>query len=212
MPADGTIALRPASIGVTEAAALGCVGLTALVGDDGTAPAAGETVLVLGAGGAVGGYSVQLAAARGASVIATAKAVDEARVRGLGAAETIDYRTVDLAEFVSDRHPGGIDVLIDLVNDREVLLGFAELVRDGGRVASARFAADASVLGARGIDVTNISARDCVQEELVRLVELVADARLQIALDGVRPLDEVGAAVSEFAGGGRGKIGIAVRG
>ena len=65
-------------------------------------------MLVIGAGGGVGSFAVQLAARRGASVIATAKPGDEQRLRDLGAAETIDYTEQDLVAAVRERHPDGV--------------------------------------------------------------------------------------------------------
>ena len=50
----------------------------------------GTTVLVFGATGGVGSFAVQLAAARGARVIASVRPGDEDFVTGLGAAETVD--------------------------------------------------------------------------------------------------------------------------
>jgi NADPH:quinone reductase-like Zn-dependent oxidoreductase len=52
----------------------------------------GETLLVHGAGGVTGGLLVQLAALRGARVIATCGPASVARVRQLGAVEVLDYR------------------------------------------------------------------------------------------------------------------------
>ena len=51
----------------------------------------GGWVVVNGAGGVTGGLLVQLAAARGASVIATASAKKAERIRGYGASEVLDY-------------------------------------------------------------------------------------------------------------------------
>ena len=52
---------------------------------------AGQSILINGAGGAVGGYAVQLAKQAGASVTATASARSTDRVRSYGADRVIDY-------------------------------------------------------------------------------------------------------------------------
>jgi NADPH:quinone reductase-like Zn-dependent oxidoreductase len=74
---------------------------------------AGETVLVGGAAGNVGGALVTLAVEAGARVIATASADDAEHCRGLGAAEVLDYRHPDLAGLVREAAPGGVDVHLD---------------------------------------------------------------------------------------------------
>src|SRR6266516_2819223 len=61
--------------------ALPLAGVTALVSVDAVDPHEGDTVLVVGADGGVGSYALQLAAKRGATVIATAKPDDEQRLR-----------------------------------------------------------------------------------------------------------------------------------
>jgi NADPH:quinone reductase-like Zn-dependent oxidoreductase len=58
---------------------------------------------------------VQLAAERGATVIATSLPEDESWIRGLGAGEVVDY-SEDIAAAVRASHADGVDSLIDAVN------------------------------------------------------------------------------------------------
>jgi len=210
VPETGILTHKPAGLRFTQAAAMPLAAVTALLAVDAVAPLEGEAVLVVGAAGAVGRYTVQLAARLGATVIATAKPGDERRVRALGAAQTVDYTRDDVAAVVRERHPEGLPVLIDLVNDAEVVADLAALVGDGGRVASARFSADAKTLRARGIAVANVAADRCDPALLARLAKLVEEGELQIAADEVRALEELPAAVEEVARGGRGKVVVAV--
>jgi NADPH2:quinone reductase len=95
---------------------------------------ADETALVTGAAGGLGSACVQLAAARGARVIAAVGSAEKARhCADLGAADTVDHSTVDVLEgvraLVGDR---GLDVIIDPVqgSDAPRLRG---LLGPGGR-------------------------------------------------------------------------------
>ena len=197
---------RPAALDHPEAAALPLAAVTALLAIDAVVPQPGETVLVTGAGGAVGAYVVQLAAAAGARVVATAKPSDEARLRSWGADAVIDYRCGDVgavARGAGDRPgPGAVDI----VHDAPELTRLAELVEDGGRVASARFAADADVLGRRGISVGNVDAQRCGPAPLIRVADLVRDGRLDPLVDHVQPFERVGDEVARHLAGGRGKV------
>ncbi|NUR26014.1 MAG: alcohol dehydrogenase catalytic domain-containing protein, partial [Catenulispora sp.] len=65
------VARLPEGLSADDAAALALAGSAALGAVDAVAPQAWETVLVVGATGGVGGYAVQLAAARGSTVVAT---------------------------------------------------------------------------------------------------------------------------------------------
>jgi NADPH:quinone reductase-like Zn-dependent oxidoreductase len=71
---------------------------------------AGQTVLIHGAGGNVGGYAVQLAKQAGLHVVATAGSADLDYVRGLGAEAVVDYKTARFEETVT-----GVDVVLDAV-------------------------------------------------------------------------------------------------
>jgi len=113
---SGVTAKKPESIDFAEAAALSTPGLTALDLVDAVNPKELDTVLVVGATGGVGSYAVQLAARRGARVIATARQANEAFVRELGVAETIDHTAEDIVGAVLVAHPDGIDAIIDVVS------------------------------------------------------------------------------------------------
>lgn len=213
VPQDGYLAPKPAGLGFGQAGALPLAGAAALLAVDTVAPSQGERVLVVGAGGGVGGYAVQLAAGRGARVIATARPGDEQRLRALGAAETIDFTTYDVATVVRERHPEGVHALIDSVswspNWPDVLTGLAQVVRQGGRVVSTLGAARPQELAARGITATNVLPASR-PDGVARVAELAGTGQLTVPVDAVRPLAEALAALEQFAAGKRGKIIIAV--
>jgi NADPH2:quinone reductase len=99
-----------------------------------------ESLLVHAGAGGVGSAAVQLGAALGARVFATAGGAEKLRLcRELGAELAIDYRSEDFAESVLDATGGrGVDVVCDLVGGRttERSLRCAAL---GGRVVLAGF-------------------------------------------------------------------------
>ncbi len=128
------LADAPASIPLADAAALPEVGLTAWQSLSEHADLrAGQRLLVNGAGGAVGGYAVQLAKRAGAHVIATASPRSTGRARRAGADEIIDYTTISVAEVVSPP----LDAVLNLAPVGPAELGaLAGLVRPGGVVLS----------------------------------------------------------------------------
>ncbi|HEY8216160.1 MAG TPA: zinc-binding dehydrogenase [Acidimicrobiia bacterium] len=97
---------------------------------------ADEVVLVTGAAGGLGSACVQLAAARGARVIAVVGNADKARhCIDLGAADTVDHSTVDavngVRELIGDR---GLDVIVDPVQGPDAARLRALLTPDGRHV------------------------------------------------------------------------------
>jgi NADPH:quinone reductase-like Zn-dependent oxidoreductase len=101
------VAPKPAAVPWEVAAAFPVPALTADQALAKAAPApAGEWLLVNGAGGVTGGLVVQLAVARGATVVATAGPSSEPRVRAYGARVVLDYHDPDWPTRARDASPG----------------------------------------------------------------------------------------------------------
>jgi NADPH:quinone reductase len=131
----GHVAKVPKRVGLREAGALATTGLTALHGIDQLELRHGQTVLVFGASGAVGTIAVQLAAERGADVIATASGAPATRlVRSLGARRVIDARREESLEQLRKFAPDGLDAVLALAGGDQ-LERCLDFVRPKGRVA-----------------------------------------------------------------------------
>ncbi|MGV9317009.1 NAD(P)-dependent alcohol dehydrogenase [Streptomyces sp. NPDC003691] len=109
---------RPAGLTPEQAAALPISAVTALqaVRDRGRV-AAGDRVLVIGAGGGVGTYAVQLARAAGARVTGVCSTAKTEQVRALGAGTVVDYTTEDLGA-----RPERYDLIVDTAGHRPLSL------------------------------------------------------------------------------------------
>jgi NADPH:quinone reductase-like Zn-dependent oxidoreductase len=125
---------KPARLTFEQAAAVPIAATTALRGiRDVGAVKAGQRVLVNGAGGGVGTYAVQIAAALGAEVTGVCSTRNVELVRSIGAAHVIDYTTED---FTSGRTR--YDVILDNVSSlpltrlRKALTSKGTLVLNGG--------------------------------------------------------------------------------
>ena len=112
---EDSLAELPDDVGDDLAAALGVVGITALLALERAAPAGGELVLVLGATGAVGQMAVQLAKLMGAArVVGAGRSAERLeRVRELGADEVDPLGDGDLAEAFQQAAGGQLDIVID---------------------------------------------------------------------------------------------------
>ncbi len=107
-----TVVRKPAGLDWQHAVALPVAGATAERVLNLLGVAAGETVLIHGAAGAVGTRAVQLAAARGARVIGTAGPVNQEYLASLGATATLYAE--GLVERVRALAPGGVDAVFDV--------------------------------------------------------------------------------------------------
>jgi NADPH:quinone reductase-like Zn-dependent oxidoreductase len=124
------VAKKPPALSHVEAAALGLIGLTAIISVEDTLKLErGETVLIQGGAGGVASFAIQLAKHIGARVITTTSAANIDYVRGLGADEVIDYNADDFTKVVR-----GCDAVFETVGGDVATKSF-EVLRPGGRAA-----------------------------------------------------------------------------
>ena len=192
VPEDTSIARKPNGVDLATAGAAPLAAITAMTAIDVLEPSAGDTVLVVGAPGGVGSFAVQLAAHAGATVITPALSEDEDYLRGLGVAEPFD-RNTDVAAAVRDRHPGGVDALLDVVSyTADAFDLHAAALKDGGRGASTNSAAG----DAPGR--TNVLAIPS-PENLGRLAQLLEAGTLKVPIQHTYELDRAGEALQALA-------------
>jgi NADPH2:quinone reductase len=164
------VAPKPALVDFAQAGVAPLAGITALAAIDALTLSQGETILIVGATGGVGSFAVQLAARAGARIIAPALSVDDGYLRNLGVTERLD-RDGDVIAAVRDRHPEGVDALLDLVSYTPGT--FDGALKDGARVASSNGAAG------DGPGRTNVMAVPST-DNLNRLAALLDDGTLQV--------------------------------
>jgi NADPH:quinone reductase len=204
-----TIARRPAAIQDTEAAAMPLVGVSALMSVEAADAKPKDVIVVVGASGGIGGYAVQLAALRGAHVVAVTSKSHAEYVRKLGAAEVIDRSAVDVLAELKSRYADGVAAIIDTISDAAGLARLSQAVRTGGTVTSMRGAASAEDPGNRGINAVNIGT----QVTTVRLAELArlrTEGKLQSPQIRTFTLDHAGDAFTVIGQGGGGKLVVTI--
>jgi NADPH:quinone reductase-like Zn-dependent oxidoreductase len=191
------LAYKPASVPWETAAAFPVPALTAeQVLTEALELSAGETLLVHGAGGVTGGLLVQVAALRGAKVLATSGPSSAVRVRQYGAFEVFDYHDpswpVQARRAASDT---GITAAVNAARDGAAA-ALSALV-DGGRLATITSDPPSAE---RGIQVLNIYVRpDGIQ--LQRLAEMLGKGELTFTVASSSRLADAGAALAAVAAG-----------
>jgi NADPH2:quinone reductase len=182
----------PTGVDLREAAALLHDGVTALRLQEVTGYQAGSRVLVVGASGGLGIASIQLARARGAHVVATAR--DErklARIREVGPDGLIDSESRNWVASARAALGGeGADVVLDNVGG--AVGGAAlEAIAPGGRFSahgtpSGSFAEiDRDTAEARNVTITDIRAVQVSDADLTRLTRAALD---ELAAGHLRPV------------------------
>jgi NADPH2:quinone reductase len=189
------IAPLPAGVDPVAASTLPLNGLTAAQALDHAGLRPGESLLVTGAAGGVGGYAVEIAARSGIRVAAVGREHDEQLVRDLGA-EVFIADTEDVPSAVRDAFLGGVDAVIDAAS-----LGFLALDAVRGLGAFVAVLGNAP-LPLRGIRVSNV----WIRADGKRLGELAA-AGLRLRVAEAFPLEGIAQAHRRQAEGGlRGRL------
>ncbi|MEV7326360.1 NADP-dependent oxidoreductase [Streptomyces sp. NPDC093970] len=204
VPAD-VLAVKPSRLPHTDAAAVPLAALTAWQALAGKASlTSGQHVLIHGGAGGVGSFAVQIAAALGARVTATASARNREFVSRLGADQVVDY-TGDRFEDLVD----GADVVLDTVGG-DTLARSWSVLRPGGTLVSIVQPPnpdDAAAHGARGVFFVVEPDR----AGLDAISALIDDGRLTPVVDRVVPLSETRSAYEALQSDHpRGKVVIQV--
>ena len=202
------LAPAPTGIPLADAAAFPMVGLTAwqALFDDAELEA-GQRVLINGAGGAVGGYAMQLAKWAGAHVIATASPRSSERVSSAGADEVIDHTTTAVREAVAEP----VDVLLNLAQIApEELEALVALVKPGGVVVNTIPTIPTPSDQARDVRAVGVFVRSDAQQ-LSQLTALIDSGELHVDVAQRIPLAELPALHADGdAGEVSGKVVVVV--
>ncbi|GAA2358854.1 NADP-dependent oxidoreductase [Dactylosporangium salmoneum] len=175
------IAHIPAGLSFADAATLPTAGETAERGLDLLGVRAGETVLIHGASGSVGTIAVQLAVARGATVIGTASEENQDYVRSLGAIPMLYGEGLVERVRASGRQ---VDAVFDVagkgaLHDSIVLRGGTDRIITIADPAAAEL----------GVTFSAGTPKDWSTGDLAALAELAARGRLTTAVAGTYPLE-----------------------
>jgi NADPH:quinone reductase-like Zn-dependent oxidoreductase len=192
------VARKPASVSWAAAAAFPVPALTADQALTEAGPVRpGAWLLVHGAGGVTGRLAVQLAVARGATVVATAGPSSVGRVRGDGAHAVFDYHDPEWPTLVRNASPGGrgVDAVVNAARG-----GAATALRtvvDGGYLATITGDPPSPE---RGVTVANIYVR-ADGPRLAVLVAAFAEGLLSLHVGATLPLADAAAALQRAVTG-----------
>lgn len=205
----------PDGLGPVEAAALTLAASTAWHMLERADVQPGETVLVQAAGSGVGSAAVQIAKLRGARVLATAGSAEKlTAARRLGADETIDYTSDDVAKRVrSLTGRRGADIVVEHVGASTWAGSVASLARRGrivtcGATTGSRVETDLWQLFAK--ELRFIGVYGATRYHVKTVLDLAARGQIRPVVDAVYPLTEAPLALQRLEDRGQfGKLVIA---
>ena len=209
---EDIVETAPRSIGILEAAGVPTCALSAYQVINGAlAVSAGDVVAIGGAAGGVGGFAVQMAAARGARVIGVASAANHEYVRSLGAVDVIDYHDADEAGVLrAAAGDGGVDAALDVIGGDGLEL-LMQAMRQGGRVASLVDQGVEAKAAEHELTGSYVFGR-AVPGHLAHIASEIDAGRLSVRTETV-PLSDAAEALRRSASGhAHGKLVLAIAG
>ena len=212
---EKALALKPVKLSFEDTAALPLAAMTALQALRGKGDIQhGQKVLIVGSGGGVGTFAVQLAKYYGANVTAVCSTRNVEQTRDLGADVVIDYTKADFSKS------GNTYDLILAVNGNSLLSAYKRSLNPNGicvmvggalsQIFKALIFGRLRSLGSRKI--STLSAKP-TQKDLELIAKLAGDSRIISVIDSRFPLDKTAEAMRYInQGHARGKVVINVEG
>jgi len=195
----GNVVPAPDGLPSAQLTTVGLNGLTAWRGLADLKLANGETLVVTGAAGSVGGFAVELAAARGFTVIGVVREDQKQDALGLGATAVVSADDAHLGAAVREIVPGGADALLDTASIAGPALA---AVRDSGKYVTVTALPSAE----RGIDVFRSGGR-MDAPALRTLADMANSGRLHTPVAHAYSIDDARVAYEAFAKRtGRGRL------
>lgn len=185
---EGVLTLKPDSISYQDAAALPVGGLEALYFMRKANIQSGDKVLIVGAGGSIGSYAIQLAKHFGAEVTAVDNTGKQTLMKSIGADDVIDYTQEDFT-----KRNQTYDVIFDVIGKSHFSASLSRL-KSGGRYVLANPSATDMI---RGRFISASSDKRVVhgqvhqrEEDLKYLLNLIETGTLCVVVDKCYSLEE----------------------
>jgi NADPH:quinone reductase len=194
----GNVVRAPDGLPATQLTTVGLNGLTAWRALADLKLKRGETLVVTGAAGSVGGFAVELAVNRGFTVIGVVRDGAEQDALELGATDLVSASGTELGNAIRDIVRGGVDALLDTASIGDPALAG---IRDGGKYVTVTVLPSPQ----RGIDVFRSGGR-MDADALRALAEMATDGRLHTPVADAHAIDDARSAYAGFANrAGRGR-------
>jgi NADPH:quinone reductase-like Zn-dependent oxidoreductase len=186
---QGALAAKPSNLTYEEAAAVPTAGFEALHFLRSANIQPGKKVMIIGAGGSIGTFSVQLARHFGAEVTGVDSTEKLDALRSIGANHVIDYTKEDYT-----KNGGSYDLIIDVVGRRSVSRRLKLLTDDGYYFLA--YAGLSHILLGMWLSMTGnkklkIQSASQKIEDLLFLKELIEAGEIKPVIDRRYPLEQV---------------------
>lgn len=184
------VVVKPKTLNMAQSAGVPLAAVTAWQGliQDGQLKK-GQTVLVLGGSGGVGGFAIQIAKSLGAHVITTASAKNEAYVKSLGADEFINYKETEFDDVVKN-----VDLVLVTTHGDNVVERALNITKKGGYVVSTLDDIDENIVEKSAVNFSRMWVQPN-GNDLTSIRDLIEKGDISVKIDSIFSLENTNQAI-----------------
>jgi NADPH:quinone reductase-like Zn-dependent oxidoreductase len=139
-----------------------------------------DSLFIAGASGAIGTFIIQMAAAKGIHVSASASAKNHDYMKSLGAEKTVDYNDSNWINEVKEWSKGGVTAALAIQPGTGI--DSIEVVKDDGLLITVS-GYNTSISPQRGIEVRQMGHQQDTQQKMGELVNAVSQGEIQVVIE-----------------------------
>jgi len=140
----------------------------------------GDSLFIAGASGAIGTLVIQLAAAKGIRISASASAKNHAYMKSLGAEQTVDYNDPDWITKVKEWSNDGVTAALAIQPGTGI--ESIQVVKDGGELITVS-GDNTSVTPQRNIEVRQLSHQQDTHQKMIELVNAISQEKIKVVIE-----------------------------
>lgn len=182
---DSLIAPIPDEMGFEEAAAIPVAGNTTLKALQALGLKPNDSLFIAGASGAIGTFAIQLAVAKGCTVIGSASERNHEYMASLGASKVVDYNDPDWSQQIKQWLPEGMDAAMGIQPGTGITS--MDVIKDGGKVIA--ISGD-QIDSQRNIEVVHLAYHMNVKNELIELMNSIVSKEVKLFVEQTYPFEK----------------------
>lgn len=178
--------LLPEALSFEQGAAVPIAGSTAIECMRALDLQKNDTLFIAGASGAIGTFIIQMAAAKGVRISASASEKNHEYMRSLGVEKAVDYRDPQWKSKIKEWAKGGVSIALAI--QPGTAKDSMDIVKDGGRVVCV--SGDDQTQPERGVAVAQFEHQGDTKNAMTQLLSDIAEEKIRLTIEQVYPFEQ----------------------
>lgn len=185
---ESTLIPLPENLSFVQGAAIPIAGKTALESMRALQLEQGDSLFIAGASGAIGSFVIQLAAAKGVHISASASKKNHAYMKSLGVEKTVDYHDPKWEQQIKEWSSGGVIAALAIQpgTEKESL----SVVKDGGILITVS-GYNQTLKPERNITIKQMKHHQDMKQKMIDLVQTISSGQIKLEIENEYPFSQV---------------------